>query len=137
MLGTSGCSAFEAPPIEDVEVGVAGLRSPSVGFSEVSLPVVLDFRNTADSRVPDCSASFNALINSSDVARASTAVGTLGPGDTERTQLDVVIDFGRVGEQVVDALERGVFTLVLDGDLESDGLLANASREARVSYEVN
>lgn len=139
VVSISGCSALSPPPVGDIEVGVVDVRAPDVGLTSLTLPLVLEFHNTADDRVPDCTANFDVLINDVSVATAGQSIGTLGPGDRTDSRMDVTVDYGDISQQIVAAIEEGVFTILLDGDIHSEGSLPfvdSATQGIRVGYQV-
>lgn len=138
IMATAGCTELESPPLEAIELGIVDIRTPNVGFTSATLPLVLEFRNGSDSSISDVSTSFDVYVNSSMVANAGTSVGTLGAGERTRSRLEVIVDYDAVGDAVLNALEQGRFDILLDGTIEAAGALpfAEASRDVRLEAQT-
>lgn len=135
-VGTlAGCAGFMGgPPVDEVEMSITDVRTPSLGATTASLPVIMEFYNPADNPIPDPDVEFDLVIEDETVATVESALNTIDPGERVTESVEVIIKFGDVGTSVIDALRSGSMTLQLTGEITSEGATKSFSMETTEEF---
>lgn len=132
MAGMAGCAGlFESPPVDQLEPSIFDVRSPSVGATSATLPVVLQLHNAADRELPNLSGDFTVEINGEGVARTKAHFGTLAAGEASKQPIKPVVEYAKSGGAIVNAIRRNRFRLEIDAEFQS----GSASKTVRITYE--
>lgn len=134
MAGVAGCTGLLAdPPIDQLEASVFDVRTPSVGATSATLPIVLRLHNAADRKLPNLSGDFSVFINSERVASTKSHFGTLTAGEASKQPIKPVIEYAKSGGAIVDAFKRGQFRVEIDAEFQSKG----ATKTTRITYQYS
>lgn len=139
LASTSGCAALKPPDLEDLKISPDGLESPDLTATHLTLPIILEIHNDGDSRIPKTTVNFDTYINGGHVAIGNTNTPAINPHDIIKTTVTLIIDYGDVGEQVLNALKRFSFTLTLEGEAEATGPLGffSSTQPFEVEHHVS
>lgn len=129
---TSGCSDVlrSPPPVGQVNVSVVDLRRPDAGLATATLPLVIELHNEADRPIPDPSLDFDLVIQGEPVASVQSAISTIDPGESVTQSIEAIVEYGDVGESVVEAIRSGSISIALRGEINSGD--ASDTFEARL-----
>lgn len=134
VIASAGCLGWledsDPPPVGALEFDIRDVRSPDLGLNSITLPIVLDVTNTADREVPNPSLDVTMYVENNPVASVPGALPTIPGNETITQTIDVVIEYGEVGEAIVDAIQSGEFRVRMDGTVESEGVTANLVAES-------
>ncbi len=130
LAGLAGCldalSAGE-PPVGQVAVRILDVRSPSAGVTSATLPLVLEFENTADREVPAPVAQYDVYVEEVRVGDAGARLTNLDPGETRTAITRVTVQYTDVGEGIVSAIRNREFSVRIEGTIESEGAEATST----------
>lgn len=130
---SSGCMGrVMPPPLENIAVQFVDIQNPNIGLGTATLPFVLRFSNRGNVSIPEVTLSADIYINNQPIATSDTDVGTISPGEEVDSTVDINVDFGDVGQGLLNSIRQGQFNIVLDGDLQADGLIFDANRPLRI-----
>jgi len=135
MAAVAGCSELlgEAPPVDALEMDISDVRSPDVGLTSATIPIVFEIQNTdQEDRIPTSVIDYNALINGEEAFSSREEIPSLGPQDNTAEEFELIADYGDVGSSIVDAIENNQFRITVTGTIESEG--AEASFESSHKY---
>lgn len=121
LVATSGCAVIQPPDLEDVNVDLAGIDSPDIGATKLRLPLIIEVLNEGDSYIPNLDITFDVSINGGHVASGFTSVDDLGANQVTKARVTTDILYREVGQQIVQALQMGSFSLALVGEIEATG----------------
>lgn len=134
----SGClGVLEPPPLDDVDLQIVDVRAPSIGATSLTMPLILEFHNTGNAPVPNTVADFRVSINGDPVATAETRAGTLDPGERARQRIDAIVYYSETGTALLRAIQRGSFTITLDGSLASENPIPFLAAERRIRLQAS
>ncbi|WP_336038113.1 hypothetical protein [Halobacterium yunchengense] len=137
LIPLSGCSALQPPNLEDLKISLEGFERPDINATTLLLPLVFELWNDGDSRIPESTIEFDALINGGHVATADTNTPPISANDLTQTTVDLRIDFGDVADQTLNAIRNGSFTLTAAGQLEASGPLGLFSDSRSFQDQIN
>lgn len=130
-LATSGCLdalPFGDPPVEDVELQIVDVRSPSLGLSTVTIPIMIRVQNTHESdEIPSPIIDYVIEVNGDEAASSRTVIPTLDPGGHITEEIELVANYGDLSSGVVDMLQGGELTLTFSGTITSEDVSAEVS----------
>ncbi len=132
LAGLAGCLdalPFGDPPVGQVKVRIIDLRRPDFGVASATLPLVLEFENTADETVPAPVADYDVYVEDVQVGDAGARLTNLDPGETETARARVTVQYTDVGQGVADAVRNRAFTVRIEGTIESEGAEVTSTDE--------
>jgi len=135
ITAVAGCSALldDDPPVEAIEMTISDVRSPDVGLTSATIPVIFEIQNThEEDRIPTPVIDYNALINGEETFSSREEVPSLGPQDSTTEEFELVAEYSNVGSAVVDAVENNQFRITATGTIESES--AETSFESSYTY---
>ena len=132
-LGGGGETETPAPPpIDQMEMSIFDLRRPDAGLTSATVPVLLEFVNTADRAIPSPAGELDVFINGNRAVTSEPTLNTLEAGETATKELNLIVRYEDVGAAIVNALKDQQFSLRAAGTIRSDGV--SDSVEATAQY---
>lgn len=134
---TAGCLGLglansEPPDLGKLEMQIADIRSPRVGLTSATIPVIFEVQNTSeDTEFPNPTVEYRGFVNDSEVANAREEIVSLGPGESTQQRFNLIVGYDSVGRTLVQAIENQEFIVTLEGELIVEG----ESREFERTYE--
>lgn len=111
------------PPVEEFWMEIIDVRSPDTGLTSATIPLVFEVGNAHDEReIPSPTLDYAATINGEEVMSAREDLSTLGPGDSVRVSIEMVLSYDDLGSAVIDAIRDGTFTVEIGGEMTSEGV---------------
>jgi len=135
MTTVAGCSALldDDPPVEALEMNISDVRSPDVGLTSATIPVIFEVKNThEEDRIPTPVIDYNALINGEETVSSREDVPSLGPQDSTTEEFELIAAYGDIGNAIADAIENDQFRVTITGTMKSEG--AETSFESSHTY---
>src|SRR6056297_2852194 len=127
----AGCGFLQKPPLGKVDVNFVDVRTPDVGATSVTIPIVLEFHNPTNQSIPDISGDFDFLINEERIATDELTVNKLEPGERTPYQSDVLVKYADTTETVLNLIRQGSFSAKIELNLNAGG--ASTSMTASTS----
>ena len=110
------------PPVEALDMRIRDVRSPALGLTSATIPVVFEITNTDQNRaIPDPEIDYNAYVNDTEIASDDLVLGRLEPGETVTTELSLLVKYENYGAALVDAIKQQSFTTRLAGTVSAAG----------------
>lgn len=133
LAGCSNPLSSDDPPLENLEIAIDDVRSPDIGLSSATVPVIIELFNAhEDAPIPEPTLDWDGYINDDQVVSGISNPDTVGAQETITSELEFIVDYSDVGSALVSAIQDGSFTVGYEGSIESGG----ASREFADSYSV-
>ena len=111
------------PPVEAFELSVIDVREPESGLTSATVPLVFEVENTHDElTLPSPTLDYAVFVGEQEVLSARTDRPELGPGDSSRETVELILDYGELGSVIVDAVLNESFAVEIRGEVLSEGV---------------
>ncbi len=128
IFSMAGCAGLGGPPVEAAEVTITDMQTPDLGTNSVTLPIVIELRNSDSERaLPAPTVEYIASIEDTELDTVRVEFPTIDPGTAETQSSDLTASYADLGSGIDDALSSGSFTVQITGTITSDGAQAEFS----------